>query len=212
MSSEVRRRVRILRMPARPVDPKYFQTVCNATLSRKRLQLVYYSRSNDEETRRVVSPQRLVYYRANWYLDAWCHLRKALRSFAVDAIRAAAILSVKAREVGDAALDADLGAGYGIYAGPARSTAVLRFAPEAARWVAREQWHVRQVQRYEADGFLTLEVPYSHDQEIVMDILRYGKSVQVIKPPSLREKVKAMLAEALHNYPPAEAPKPTPTT
>src|SRR5207245_7859831 len=62
MSSEVRRRVRILRMPARPVDPKYFQTVCNATLSRKRLQLVYYSRSNDEETRRVVSPQRLVYY------------------------------------------------------------------------------------------------------------------------------------------------------
>ena len=24
---------------------------------------------------RVVSPQRLVHYRDNWYLDAWCHYK-----------------------------------------------------------------------------------------------------------------------------------------
>jgi predicted DNA-binding transcriptional regulator YafY len=198
--SEIRRRIRILRMPARPVEAKQFQAACSATLSRKRLALVYYSRSNDEETRRVVSPQRLVYYRANWYLDAWCHLRKALRSFAVDAIRAASLLSVNAREVSDAVLDAHLGMGYGIYAGKPQSVAVLRFAPEAARWVAREQWHPRQAQEYDADGFLVLQVPYSNDQELLMDILRYGGNVEVIKPPSLREKVEAALVDAVAKY------------
>ncbi len=178
-----------------PTLPKYSATV-----------LLYFVSSFPFSC--LVSPQRLVYYRANWYLDAWCHLRRALRSFAVDAIRKATILSVNVREVGAAALDMHLGAGYGIYAGPARNIAVLRFTPEAARWVAREQWHARQVQRYDADGFLVLDVPYSRDEELLMDILRYGGRVEAMKPPSLREKVEAALGEALRKYRPAvQAPK-----
>ena len=34
-----------------------------------------------EVTQRIVSPQRLSYYRENWYLDAWCHDKNALRKF-----------------------------------------------------------------------------------------------------------------------------------
>jgi len=46
-----------------------------------------------------VSPQRLVHYRDNWYLDAWCHLRGDLRSFAIDAIQEATTLPTKADDV-----------------------------------------------------------------------------------------------------------------
>jgi predicted DNA-binding transcriptional regulator YafY len=198
--TEVRRRIRILRMPSRTVQPKYFQIVCSATLSRRRLEMTYYNYSNDEETQRVVSPQRLIYYKANWYLDAWCHLRKALRSFAIDAIRKATVLTDSAREISDASIDAHLGVGYGIYSGSAQSTAILRFDPEAARWVAREQWHVRQVQKVEPNGSLVLEIPYSQDNELMMDILRYGQRVEVLKPSSLREKVEIALREALGKY------------
>lgn len=198
--SEVRRRIRILRMPSRPVEPKHFQIVCSATLSRKRLQLVYYNHSNGEETQRIVSPQRLIYYKANWYLDAWCHLRKALRSFAVDAIREATILAINAREVRDAVLDMHLGAGYGIYAGKAKNTAILRFTPDAARWVAREEWHSRQARKLESDGSLVLEIPYAQDYELMMDILRYGGRVEVVGPASLRQKMEAELVEALRRY------------
>src|SRR6201981_1371592 len=38
--NEIRNRIRILRMPARSVEPKHFQIVCSAALSRKRLKLV----------------------------------------------------------------------------------------------------------------------------------------------------------------------------
>jgi predicted DNA-binding transcriptional regulator YafY len=212
--SEVRRRIRILRMPSRPVEPKHFQITCSATLSRKRLQLEYYNHSTAEETQRIVSPQRLIYYKANWYLDAWCHLRKALRSFAVDAIREATTLAINAREVRDAVLDAHLGAGYGIYAGKAKNTAVLRFTPDAARWVAREEWHSRQARKLESDGSLVLEIPYAQDYELVMDILRYGGRVEVIGPTSLRQTMEAELVEALRRYRPdqtaeSEAPRST---
>jgi predicted DNA-binding transcriptional regulator YafY len=200
--SEVRRRIRILRMASRTVEPKYFQIVCSATLSRRRLEIIYHNYSNDEETQRVVSPQRLIYYKANWYLDAWCHLRRALRSFAVDAIRKSIILTDAAREVATASVDAHLGAGYGIYSGPARNKAILRFDSEAARWVAREQWHPQQLQKVEPNGSLILEIPYSQDNELIMDVLRYGQRVEVLKPTSLRKKVETSLCEALGKYRP----------
>ncbi len=76
---EVQRRIRILHRGARGGVPRHFQVVSSALLSRKRLALVHYSRGNDRVTEREVSPQRLVFYRENWYLDAWCHLRSPLR-------------------------------------------------------------------------------------------------------------------------------------
>jgi predicted DNA-binding transcriptional regulator YafY len=200
-ATEVRRRIRILRMPVRSVEPKHFQIVCSATLSRKRLELVYHNYSNDQETQRVVSPQRLIYYRANWYLEAWCHLRKELRSFAIDAIRKAAMLAADVRKVKDTVMDRHVGVGYGIYSGPAKSTAILRFDPSASRFVAREQWHPRQIQKFDSDGFLVLKIPYSQHYELMMDILRYGEHVEVLQPESLRENVAFALRGALRRYP-----------
>ena len=55
-----------------------------ALVQRKRLKIRYHGRGRDEESERVVSPQRLTQHRNSWYLDAWCHLRDGLRSFALD--------------------------------------------------------------------------------------------------------------------------------
>jgi predicted DNA-binding transcriptional regulator YafY len=93
-SEEIRRRIRILHMASRPVAPKSFQKVSEATLTRKRIHISYYSRVRDDFTERDLSPQRLVLYRGNWYHDAWCHLREDLRRFAVDAIEDMEVLLV----------------------------------------------------------------------------------------------------------------------
>jgi predicted DNA-binding transcriptional regulator YafY len=200
-AEEVARRIRILRMAHRAVPLKHFQAVAQALLERRRLTITYYNRTRDDETQRVVSPQRLVHYRENWYLDAWCHLREDIRSFSLDAIRAAQILDQPAREVPARDLDAVLSGGYGIFSGHATHTARLRFTPQRARWVAAEQWHPDQRTAFEADGSYVLEVPYSDDRELVMDILKHGPEVEVLNPPELRERVRALLGEALGHYP-----------
>ena len=187
-------------MASRPVEPKHFHTVSEATLGRRRIRIRYQSRSKDTCTDRDVSPQRLVFYRGNWYLDSWCHLRKDLRSFAVDAMLKAELLDERAREIAEEALDAHLGAGYGIFAGPASQVAVLRFEPEAARWVSREIWHANQASTVESSGHLVLTVPYAQEQELVMDVLRHGDQVEVLEPKSLRELVKSRLDRARARY------------
>ena len=199
-SDEIRRSIRILHMASRPVDPVNLRKISQATLARKRLQIRYHGRSNDEITDRAISPQRLVFYRGNWYVDSWCHLREDLRSFAVDAIEAASILSEPAYTLKEDYLNAHLGSGYGIFAGPATQTAVLRFAPQAARWVSREIWHSRQQRQIEPTGHLRLTIPYANERELMMDILRYGSDVEVVAPESLRQLVKTALRNALDRY------------
>jgi predicted DNA-binding transcriptional regulator YafY len=148
----------------------------------------------------MVSPQRLVHYRYNWYLDAWDHGKEALRTFAVDAVLHARVEKAAAIDLPDAELDRALGAGYGIFAGEDTETAVLRFTPESARWVADEVWHSKQVGRIEADGSYVLELPYSRETELVMDLLRHGAGVEVLAPPSLRTRVAEELAAAAAQY------------
>ena len=90
--------------------------------SRRRLRVDYYARGSNEITSRVVSPQRLVCCRENWYLDAWCHLHDGLRSFSLDGVRKTDVLEATAKNVAEDEMEEFLAAGYGILSPPRRST------------------------------------------------------------------------------------------
>lgn len=197
---EIRRRIRVLALGSRRVNRDVFEALSLALLGRRRVFIRHLRRADGSITERTVSPQRLVHYRYNWYLDAWDHGKNELRTFAVDAILHARVQDEAARDLPDTELDRVLGAGYGIFAGATTKTAVLRFTPEAARWVADEVWHSKQVGRIEADGSYVLELPYSQEPELVMDLLRHGSGVEVLAPPALRARVAEELAAAASQY------------
>lgn len=199
-AAQVRRRVRIIGLAQRSVQPQYFQRVGTALVQRKRLALTYAARGTGEATAREVSPLRLVHYRDNWYLDAWCHLRQGLRNFAVDAITEARLLDTPAKEVSDAKLDALFGPSYGIFSGKRIRWARLRFSPERARWVATEQWHPQQQGKLQADGSYLLRIPYADHRELIMDILKHGTHCEVLGPPSLRQAVAAEVGKMAEIY------------
>lgn len=197
---QVRRRVRIIGLAQRSVQPQHFQCVGTALVRRKRLALTYVARGTGEPTAREVSPLRLVHYRDNWYLDAWCHLRQGLRNFAVDAITEAHLLDIPAKEVSDAKLDALFGPSYGIFSGKRIRWARLRFSTERARWVASEQWHPQQVGKLQTDGSYLLRIPYADHRELIMDILKHGTHCEVLGPPSLRQAVAAEVGKMVKKY------------
>ncbi|MDO8346759.1 MAG: YafY family protein [Rugosibacter sp.] len=188
-AEEVRRRVLIVGLGKRELKLAHFEKVGSALLRRKQLTITYFARGSGETTVREVSPQRLVYYRENWYLDAWCHLRQDVRNFALDSIQRAEVLEIKAREVSRRAMNETLGPGYGIFSGGALKLAKLRFSPERARWVAQESWHPKQKGKFSADGSWLLEFPYADHRELLMDILKFGVDVEVLAPADLRSRV-----------------------
>ena len=187
---EIRKRVKIEKIGARKLDYDFFQEIGMSLVKRKRLSIEYQSRSKDEYTIREVSPQRIIYYRDNWYLDAWCHEKNALRSFSLDAIKQLELSDDEALDIKEEELDSELGSGYGIFAGKDVQWATLIFNSDRARWVANESWHPNQVGNYLPDGSYELRVPFSDTREIMMDIMRYGSDVKIISPELL---VKVLL-------------------
>ncbi len=199
-NSEIAQRIRILRMTARKPATEHFQSVASALLQRKRLHIHYHGRSDNQISQRQVSPQRLTHYRDNWYLEAYCHKRDALRSFAVDRISKPQLLNDAALEFGDDELNAHFAVSYGIFAGKPKETAVLLFSPERARWVADEQWHPQQQGTLLPDGSYELRIPYADSKELVMDILKHGAEVEVLGPDELRQEVIKQLRATTKKY------------
>jgi len=182
-------RIHIQAVFGRAVPEHLFQDVLSALIKRRRLHIAYHGRGRDAVSERDVSPQRLTQYRNSWYLDAWCHAAQGLRSFALERVRELCLLDEAAEEVDADELAAHFDRSYGIFSGPAKHVAELRFSPEMSRWVADEQWHPDQQGEMDAEGSWTLRVPFSNPRELIMDILRYGPEVEVASPPSLREAV-----------------------
>lgn len=103
-------------------------------------------------------------------------------------------------EVDKAAIDAMVGKDFGIYSGGERKWAKLWFSALQARWVEAEVWHPEQKATVQDDGSLVLEVPYSDQRELLLDVLKFGPEAEVLEPPELREEVHSRLRRALSQY------------
>ncbi|QWE27944.1 YafY family protein [Polynucleobacter sp. AM-7D1] len=199
-AKELRKRIKVIGMGSRKNSMDNFSEIGAALLKRNRLVIRYHSKGKDENTEREISPQRLIYYRENWYLDAYCHMRNDLRSFAIDGISTAVLTNTKAQEIAEKECQEHFAESYGIFSGKATQRAKLRFTPEHARWVAGEHWHGQQVGSFDKEGYFNLEFDFNQDPELVMDILKHGSGVEVIGPAGLKAKVKAELQKAFQNY------------
>jgi predicted DNA-binding transcriptional regulator YafY len=196
---ELQRRVRIIRVAGRGTGA-CFQHISRALVDRKQLEFHYRGRERRTDSHRKVSPQRLVHYRDNWYLDAWCHDTRKIKTFAVERVHEARVSRLPAREVTDAELDRIFRGGYGIFSGAPVGIAELIFTAERAEWVASEKWHSEQRGEHLEDGRYRLRVPYSDIRELTMDILKYGAEVEVVAPEALRQHVAEQLRKALETY------------
>jgi len=197
---QLQKRIKIETIGSRKFNLDHFQAIGSSLLKRKKLHIDYLGRGKNELSSRDISPQRLIYYKDNWYLDGWCHLKEDIRSFSVDAIQRVEILETKAKDVSEEKLNEELGSGYGIFSGKDVKWATLKFSPERARWVSKEKWHPKQEGKFLEDGSYELKIPYSKEPELLIDVMKYGPEVEVTEPKDLRKKIQETLIKTLRNY------------
>ena len=190
-------RVRVLVMHRRSFDSGNLITAADALVASRRLRIAYGASPSPP---REISPQHLVRYRDNWYLDAFCHTRRDLRTFALTRITEIEKLDRRVHRVGKRALREHFAQAYGIFSGPATNTATIHFTGPAARYASSEQWHPRQQGRWITDTTFELTFPYGDPRELTGDVMRWGPHAKVIKPGNLRRKVANALRQAALQY------------
>ena len=188
---ELANRVKLVSTSSRMNDLEHFESVGSALVKRKRIDMEYEARGSSKAvSKRVVSPQRLIHYRSNWYLGAWCHSSKGIRTFSLDSIVSCVMLEAAAKHLSKKDLAEYYDTGYGLFGGKKRQWAKLQFNSTAARYVENEVWHPEQRTSTDRAGNYLIEVPYVLSTELIMDVLRHGADVEVLGPASLRAEVK----------------------
>ncbi len=195
-AARLRERMQIVTPRFLAQRPEIFATVCEATLHGQRLTFADYARKRGEPQTRHVSPQRLLYFHENWFLQAWCHDVGTSHVFALARLHHIKPAAGKVHAVDSHAFE------HGRLAGatPIRHVARLRFMPSAAASVAGEFWHPEQHGQFATDGTYELSVPYRQVQDILGQILGHGAAVFVESPKSLRKSVVKALDRASARY------------
>jgi len=163
-----------------------------ALVERRKMRMVYETRSRDGAVgERVVRPYHIMPYVRSWQLIAFCERREAVLMFKVDRIREATLLDERYDIPADFDVEAYMGAGWGAMRGEAGrpEEVVLRFGPQAGRWVMEEYWHPSQEAHEQPDGSVLFKLNLAITPEFVNWLLYYGSRVEVLEPPDLRERV-----------------------
>lgn len=193
-------KVKIIEIAERPVAVNVFETAVQALAENKQIHIHFWNRHTNQHTQRTLSPQQLIRYKDNWLIDAYCHLRKALRSFSLEAITQIQLRAETSVVIPPNELQDHYQSAYGIYAGKANNTAILQFSAYRSRWIQSEQWHPKQTLQLNELGELIMTLPYNEDEELIQEILRYGPDVTVLKPERLKQKIIEKLKQTLTCY------------
>jgi predicted DNA-binding transcriptional regulator YafY len=108
-TGELVKRIQFVGAGIRLCCPLAFRAAATALIERTRLKLNYHSRGENSISTRTISPQRLLYYRGNWYLAAYCHTRGGLRVMALERMSDIVTQNHPATEVDDQTMAAERG-------------------------------------------------------------------------------------------------------
>ena len=160
-----------------------------AIAQHRTVQMRYYSASRDKTNRRDVDPYHLWYMAGALYLIAYCHLRRDVRMFTIDRIRLMTVTNQPCQMLLNFDLGAYLRDALVVMRGNPLAV-VLRFNRPTAAWVKDRQWHPSQHVAMHKDGSLTMTLQVANTRELVGWILNFGSGVRVLRPETLREKVR----------------------
>ncbi len=114
-----------------------FRTVSEAVLYGKQLTITHQKVRGSVPENRTVSPQTLLRYRDNWYLDcSGVDKTESLRTFAVNRITKAECTGKDAKLIRELLLIRNIAGSYGIFSGDAINYAEILFTGYAACEVA----------------------------------------------------------------------------
>lgn len=180
----------------------YFQQILTAFHKDKRLNIQYNARSSGLSNKtpewREISPQKILRYRSNWYLIAWCHYRQGLRTFSMDKMDNIEIIDKDITHLQNHEVEQHYTQTYGIFSGEKTETAELKFTPPLSLWVQDECWHHQQQGKLETNNCYHLSIPIGKDlTELIMQLSMYGNNVEILSPTRLKKALLKHHEEAV---------------
>ena len=185
------------RTRAEPIlNLEIFDVLAKAVARRQQLEL-HYRKPGHKAEARLVDPYHLANINGEWYLFAYDHARKDLRTFAPARIQTAQATGKTFDRSPKFSLEQRLRDSFGVHAGEGKYDVIIRFTPRAADYIREKKWHPSQTLRDLKDGSAELKMKLSSLAEVQRWVLSWGGEAKVLQPKELAESVKRAAREIL---------------
>jgi len=179
------------RTSAEPIlNLEIFDKISKATAGRRQIEFHYRKPGQAQGERRVADPYHFANINGEWFLFAYDHRRKGVRTFAPARMS-------ELRETGKTfprqatfSLKERLNDSFGVMAGSETHTVVIRFSRFAADFIREKRWHPSQKLRELGDGGAELRMKLSSLTEVERWILSWEGHATVIAPKKLAAMVR----------------------
>jgi proteasome accessory factor B len=187
------------RTRAEPVlNLEIFDALARAVSQRKQLEL-FYRKPGQSAEKRLVDPYHLANINGEWYLFAYDHARKDLRTFVPARIQSLKPTGRTFERTQKFSLERRLRDSFGVHAGEGKFEVRIQFTPRAADYIREKKWHPSQALRDLPDGGVELRMQLSSLAEVQRWVLSWGGDARVSQPVELIESVKTAAKQILES-------------
>jgi len=167
---------------------------------KRAVDINYKARLSKEVTKRTVDPYVVVLYEGIWILVGFCHLRKMIRSFALDRIIDIQERNLYFTSQPDFDLKAYLSSPWGIIDGK-EARVTVRFKKEVSDYILRkDKWHPSEKRTILPDGGVELTFTVAGTEEIKRWIYSWLPHAEVVRPQWLRKQIQKELSASAVNH------------
>jgi len=174
-------------------------SISDAALKGKTVEMIYFTMGRRKETKRKVDPYRILFFNNTFYIIGYCHLRKDIRTFALDRVKMLRVTDESFKVPDDFSLEDYMGAAFGVVQGKAEHIKIW-FAPETAGYIKEKNWHESQEVQRQRDGSVIFEAEVAVTEELVSWVMSWGAKAEVIGPESLLEAVQSEVSHMGKHY------------
>ena len=166
-------------------NPSVFSTVFEAWQKHRRLHIVYSEQGGEVE--RDIDPHVLFLYLHEWRIKAYCHLRKAPRTFVINRIKNANLISETFKPnhkiIDSVTLDE-------IVSYRKIPNVVIRLTGDAVKFAKANLMHSKQKVTKKRDGTVLFTIPEVPAEVVVPWILSQKGEAVPLEPPEIVEAVR----------------------
>jgi proteasome accessory factor C len=178
-----------------PPDPRVVEALNRGINERLVVELTYFTPGRMELGRRLVEPYLLFRSQDAWYLEAYCLVAGAQRTFKLERIRSARLTD--ATFVPRAEMDLASGrAGQALHPADIAAWATVHFT---SRW--RRHLEDRGLEYVALPGdILQARIPYADEGWMAYEVLRFLGEAVLQRPSSVRTRVRELAALLAARY------------
>jgi len=158
---------------------------------RRQVHIFYHTASRNVRSWRKVDPHHVHHAGGDWYLIAWDHKHRTMRTFNLGRIERFQVLDGHFLRQTDFDAEKWLRESFGTEETAAMEEIAVRFDAYQATYIRERHWHDTQQIEVLPDGVIVLRLHTSGLGAVKRWVLQYGAHAEVLAPASLRAEIAA---------------------